>query len=72
MLEDLFIGLTKNCPASINFIPSIFNGPLEKLETNYFSIFDAGQGDTETTSASNKPFSPIEAYLDSQQTPDKA
>ena len=67
VLEDLFIGLTKNCPASINFIPEMFQGPLKELQKNYFTAF--GHGATSPSAAgSNMPgdtMSPIEAYLDS-------
>ena len=42
VLEDLFIGLTKNGPSSINFLPQIFRDPLENLKCNYFSMFGHG------------------------------
>ena len=46
VLEDLFIGLTKNGPASLNYLPKLFRGPLEKLKENYFSTFGHGTGQT--------------------------
>ena len=31
VLENLFIGLTKSCPKSLNYLPEIFKGPTEAL-----------------------------------------
>ena len=39
VLEDLFIGLTKNSPSSINFIPNLFKAPMERLRSNFASLF---------------------------------
>lgn len=64
VLEDLFIGLTKNCPQSINYLPLVFRDPLENLKCNYFSTFGHG------SPSSHQPLM-MNCYLDSQQTPDK-
>ena len=42
VLEDMFIGLTKSSPQSLNYLPALFTEPLENLKSNYFGTFGHG------------------------------
>ena len=63
----MLIGLTKNGPETLNYLPGLFKEPLEKLKDNYFTTFGLGKTQSSLIEAST----PMETYLNLQHTPDR-